>query len=333
MTLTDRDELLHPRPRSGPARWQENLFFILWDTATTDGLMMHVQRVPDDAVQEARIVVRAGGRSASATLTGPFADDRTVAGVDVVIAAAFREISMRIAFTGAADPGPLGFIAAHPGGDVAVQADVMLHSTLPPVDFAPALAQMTAELRRDRAAPQMGDQAHYEQGGTWSGRLRVGDVERSGSGLFVRDHSWGVRYEHNDFRAFWTATCLDDGRTFANAIGLPTPSGVVGIGAVADEQGVRFTREVGATFAPSPGLGSYDTSTVTYGEGIDLVVHGRTQQHWPMYLPYSGRNRYDNNAISSVEAGGRRGFAVMEWAATLLPDQTATLDAAATVRG
>ena len=40
------------------------------------------------------------------------------------------------------------------------------------------------------------------------------------AGLFVRDHSWGIRHEHNDFRAFWTATCLDEGRVFCNAIGM-----------------------------------------------------------------------------------------------------------------
>jgi len=116
---------------------------------------------------------------------------------------------------------------------------------------------------------------------------------------------------------------------FCNAIGIPKGDGHAGIGAIADADGVRFTRQVSAAFSPAPGLCSYDRSEVTYGEGIDLVVRGETQQHWPMYLPFSGRDRYDNNAISAVDAGGRSGFSVMEWATTLAPAQTAVLDEAA----
>lgn len=329
MTLTDDDERYHPPPSPLPPNWQENLFVILWDTAACDGFMMHVQRVPGRDVQEARIVARAGGRSASATLTGPYHADRAVDGVALTIVTPYRHLRLRTEFAGRADPGPLGFIAAHPGGDVPVLVDVELRSDLVPVDFAEGLAHMTAMLRTDASAPQMGDQAHYEQGGTWAGTLRVGDVEVTGSGLFVRDHSWGTRHEHNDFKAFWTATCLDDGRVFCNAIGIPKGDGFAGIGAIADRTGVRFTTQVAATFTPEPGLLTYDRSMVTYGQGIDLVVHGRTQQHWPMYLPFSGRDRYDNNAISAVEAGGLTGFSVMEWATTLAPEQTAVLDAAA----
>jgi hypothetical protein len=330
VTLTAADEQFHQPPTPLPAAWQENLFFILWNTSTQDGFMMHVQRVPSEGVQEARIVAAIAGHIGSATVTGPFHDDRAVDGVDIGITVPFRELTVRTEFQGQAGPGPLGFIAAHPsGGAVRVLVDVALHSDLEAVDFADALAGMTAALRTDAAAPQMGDQAHYEQGGTWSGTIAIGDERIEGSGLFVRDHSWGMRHEHNDFKAFWTATCLDEGRVFCNAIGIPKGDGFVGIGAIADRNGVRFTQTVSARFSPEPGLLTYDHSEITYGPGIDLVVTGTTQQHWPMYLPFSGRDRYDNNAISVVEAGGLNGFAVMEWATTLLPEHTAVLDAAA----
>jgi hypothetical protein len=265
-------------------------------------------------------------------LTGPYRVEQPVAGVTLGVGTAYRDLTVRAEFAGSRDPGPLGFVAAHPGGDVPVLVDARLRSNLEPVDFAEALAHMTALLRSDASAPQMGDQAHYEQGGTWSGVLRVGAAEVRGTGLFVRDHSWGVRHEHNDFRAFWTATCLDGGRVFCNAIGIPRGDGYAGIGAVADAGGVRFARRVSAVFRPSPGLCTYDHSEVTYAEGVDLVVQGETQQHWPLYLPFSGQNRYDNNAISAVQAGGRHGFSVMEWATTLPPEQTAVLDEAATRR-
>jgi hypothetical protein len=333
MTLTSRDEELHRPPDPLPDNWQENLFYILWNTTTHDGFMMHVQRVPGRKVQEARIVARAGGQSASATLTGPYHVDRPVDGVTLGVTTAFRDLSVRTEFGGSPDPGPMGFIAAHSGGDVPVLVDVRLQSELEPIDFAEGLAHITTLLRTDSSAPQMGDQAHYEQGGRWSGLLRVGDVEVEASGLFVRDHSWGVRHEHNDFSAFWTATCLDEGRVFCNAIGIPKGDGFAGIGAISDRDGVRFTQQVSAAFTPTAGLLGYDRSTVTYGPGIDLTVHGTTQQHWPLYLPFSGQSRYDNNAISAVESNGKRGFAVMEWATTLSVEQTAVLDDAATRTG
>ena len=333
MTLIGADEQFHPLPSPLPDNWQENLFFILWNTTTQDGFMMHIQRVPGREVQEARIVASIGGDIASATITGPFEPERAVAGVTVRIDDPFRDLTVRTEFMGASGPGPLGFIGAYAGGDVPVLVDARLRSELEPVDFAEGLAVLTAALRTDKAAPQMGDQAHYEQGGTWSGTIRIGDREVQGSGLFVRDHSWGIRHEHNDFRAFWTATCLDEGRVFCNAIGMPKGDGFVGIGGYSDANGVRFTQQVAASYAPEPGLLTYERTEVTYGAGVDLVVRGVVQQHWPMYLPFSGRNRYDNNAMTAVEADGRSGFAVMEWATTLAPEQTAALDAAALLNG
>ena len=330
MSLRPDSENFQTPPNPLPDNWQENMFFILWNTETEHGFMMHVQRVPGRKVQEARIVACIGGEIASATVTGAFHSDRAVDGVSLRVNQPFSDLSLRIEFAGAAGPGPLGFIAAHSGGTVPVTVDVRLRSELPAIDFAEGLAALTAALRADPDAPQMGDQAHYEQGGTWAGTIRIGEREVHGRGLFVRDHSWGIRHEHNNFRAFWTATCLDEGRVFCNAIGMPVGDGFVGIGGYCDADGVRFTREVAASYTPNPGLCSYEHTEVTYGAGVDLVVRGEVQQHWPMYLPFSGRDRYDNNAMSAVEAGGMRGFAVMEWATTLDPSDTAVLDAAAT---
>jgi hypothetical protein len=333
VSLRDADEQYHRPPEPLPANWQENLFLVLWDVEHQHGFMTHVQRVPGRGVQEARLVVGIGGRTASATCTGPYELERTVDAVTIEVVEPFRELSVRASFAGVAGPGPFGILAAHPGGDVPVVVELTLRSDVEPIDFAPGLAAMTARLRADATAPQMGDQAHYETGGRWSGVLRIGDEEVRASGLFVRDHSRGERHERNGFQAFWTATCLDDGRAYANAIGIPAGDGWVGIGAISDERGVRFTDEVHAEFSPGPGLLRHDRTVVTYGPGVDLVVRGETQAHWPIALPYSGRDRYDDNALSVVEAGGRRGFSVMEWAATLTPEQTSELETTAATPG
>jgi hypothetical protein len=329
MTLSDSDEQLHPVPAGEPVNWQENLFFILWNTVTQDGMMIHIQRVPGQGVQEARTVVSIGGEIATATVTGAFDTGQLVTGITMIPEIPYRRWRIHLDFDAEPGCGPHGFIAARPTGDIRVVADFTLDSVLPAADFAAGLAGMVSSLRSDPTGPQMGDQAHYEQGGTWTGTIRIGTREVSSGGLFVRDHSWGERHEHNEFQAFWTASCLDEGRMFCNAIGIPHGGGFAGIGMLVDEHGVRTTTDVAALFHPRPGLRTYDHVDIRFGAGIDATLDTVTQQHWPMYLPYSGRRRYDNNAMSFVRMGDCTGFGVIEWAHVLTAGETADLDEAA----
>ncbi len=316
MTLKDEDEFLHRPLTDPPANWQENMFFICWDLATTSGILCHVQRVPDRGVQEARLVVVVEGTAASATIEGPFRDGALVDGIVAEPVIPWRAWRFVADSTGSAGTGRQGFYADTGPGDVKLSVDLRLESVLPVADFAEGLAAIVTGMRSDARGPQMGDQEHYEQGGTWQGRIGLGHREIEVRGLFVRDHSWGVRREHSNFQAFWTASCLDEGRLFGNAIGIPRGGEVLGIGAVANPSGVTFTREVSATFAPEPGIATYDHTTVTYGAPVSRVLAADTQFHIPIALPHSGPGRYDNNAISAVRMGNAIGFGVMEWAAT-----------------
>ena len=194
-------------------------------------------------------------------------------------------------------------------------------------DFAAGLAAVVEGMRADRTGPQMGDQQHYEQGGTWQGRLRVGDRERQTAGLFVRDHSWGIRHEHSNFCAFWTASCLDGGRLFCNAIGIPQGDRVH-----RHRHGGRRIRRTldhpGGRRLPARPRASatYDRTTVEFGDPLGLTLHAETQCHVPIPLPLSGPNRYDNNALSRVRLGNLEGFGVMEWAAVLSDDEARLLE-------
>jgi hypothetical protein len=308
-------EALQAPPPAPPDRWQENLFFICWDDAADTGLLLHVQRVPGRGEQEARVVVVVDGAVASATLTGDYGP-HPVPEVALEPVEPFRRWRVGVDAKLAAGAGPLGLLTTTGPGDVPVEVELDLTSALPVVDFAGALDDIVGHLEAHGDGPQMGRQEHYEQGGRWTGTLRVGDREAQAQGLFVRDHSWGVRSEQQRFEAFWTASCLDHGTVFANAIGIPSGGRVVGVGAVADRDGVRWTTEVAASFLPMPGLATYDEVAVTYGLGIDRTLVARTRRHVPIPLPHSGRGRYDSNAISSVRMGDSHGFGVMEWAAT-----------------
>jgi hypothetical protein len=322
-------EALQVPPADLPPAWQENLFFICWDDVSDTGFLTHIQRVPGRGEQEARIVVVVDGEVASATLGGSYGPE-PVHGVQLEPLDPFAAWRVAVDAPLSVGAGPLGLLTLTGPGDVRAGVDLQLRSELPPVDFAAALDEVVGELGRHASGPQMGRQEHYEQGGTWTGELRIGDRAVEGRGLFVRDHSWGVRSEQQDFRAFWTASCLDGGRTFCNAIGIPTGDRVVGIGAIADGDGVRFSKEVRAEFSPAPGLASYDEVEVGFGAGIDEVLRARTRRHLPIPLPHSGPGRYDSNAMSRVEMRGKEGFGVMEWAATFSDVEAAALGEAGT---
>jgi hypothetical protein len=315
-------EQLQAPPSPCPAGWQENQFVIAWDTSHDTGFLTHVQRVPGRGEQEVRAVVVVDGTVASATLVGPYGP-QLLDGLTIDVVEPFRRIRVGLRAGLAAGEGPLGLLTLTTGGDVPVAVDLQLESDLPVVDFAAGLDAIVGTLRDNAHGPQMGRQEHYEQGGRWRGTLRVGDREAAGEGLFVRDHSWGIRSEQQDFKAFWTASCLDGGNVFCNAIGIPTGDRIAGIGAVADADGVRFTRDVHARFRPAPGIGSYDSVDVHFGAGIDRTMQARTRRHVPIPLPHSGPGRCDNNAISSVLMEGKLGFGVMEWASTFTDAEAA----------
>ena len=308
-------EALQRPPAALPDRWQENLFFICWDAEADTGLLLHVQRVPGRDEQEARVVVVVDGTVASATLTGDYGP-APVPELTLQSLEPFRAWRVGVDAKLVEGAGPLGLLTASGPGDVPVRVDLHLTSDLPAVDFAAGLDAIVGHLETNAHGPQMGRQEHYEQGGRVEGTLRIGDREARTRGLFVRDHSWGVRSEQQRFEAFWTASCLDDGGLFANAIGIPSGGRVVGVGAVADRDGVRWTTEVAADFRPRAGIASYDEVAVTYGLGIERTLVARTRRHLPIPLPHSGPGRYDSNAISSVRMGDSTGFGVMEWAAT-----------------
>lgn len=325
-------EAFQAPPADLPAGWQENLFFILWDDAHDTGFLTHLQRVPGRGEQEARVVVVVEGEVASATLLAPYGPE-PVPGLEVDFLEPFRRLRVGLDAPLTVGEGPLGLLTTTVGGDVTAAVDLQLESELPVVDFAGPLDAMVGQMASNAGGPQMGRQEHYEQGGRWQGRLRIGDREVEGRGLFVRDHSWGIRHERQDFRAFWTASCLDGGRVFCNAIGIPSGDRIVGIGAVADVDGVRFTQEVDARFRPHAGIASYDSVDVRFGAGIDAELRARTRRHVPIPLPHSGPGRYDNNAISSVLLDGRLGFGVMEWAATYTEAEARALDLAQVAAG
>lgn len=329
--FADADERLHQPPSELPERWQENMFFVAWDLEGGHGVLVHTKRWPARGDHEAHVVVFVDGLPSSAILHRPTGSalrmNDEIPELSAEVEVPWSRWRIQAELDAAEGFGPYGFLAHRPVGPTRTAIDITLESDLPPADFNAALGAWADELA-ERGGQHNSAQQHYEQGGRWHGTLRIGSRAVHANGLYVRDHSWGARVESNfDSGVFWTASSLDEGRIFCNAIGFPSATGTLGTGIVVTTDGVFSTRHVGASFTPEPGLTSYDTSQVTYGFATPVVLEGRTKVHVPKYLPGSGDRRYDNNAISQVRIGDAVGMGCLEWAAVLDADRAATLDA------
>jgi hypothetical protein len=330
-TFQDRDEWLHKPPEPFPERWQENMFFVAWDLDGGHGFLIHTKRWPAKGDHETHIVVYVDGVPSSAILHRPTGStprlNDEIPELHAEPEKPWTRWRIQAEIQGKEGVGPFGFLAYAPRGGTKATIDVLLESDLPPADFNRALSEFSQDLAKDGSGAYTSAQPHYEQGGRWSGTLTVGDRRIRTSGLYVRDHTWGERVESNfDSGVFWTASCLDDGKLFCNAIAAPLGDKTIGIGIVVSEQGAFYTRHVTGTFMPKPGLLSYDRTRITYGQDQQLVLEGRTKLHVPKYLPGSGKFRYDNNAISYVTMGGKTGMGCLEWASTLDPADALELE-------
>lgn len=330
--MPDSDEYFHVPPNPLPERWQENTMLVAWNVDEGHGLLIHTKRWPAKGDHEAHIVVFVDGEASSAILHRPTGN---VPGLHNEIPELLFEPEvpwsrwrLKAEIQGAAGIGPHGFLAFAPKGGTIGAIDIVMESDLPVADFNTALADWASSLSASGSPSHSSAQAHYEQGGRWHGTLRVGNRQVKTSGLFVRDHSWGERVERGfENGVFWTASALDEGRIFCNAIGFPQPDGsTIGTGILVSPDGAFHTRDIKAEFTPKPGLLSYERSKISYGFDDPIILKGENTVHVPKYLPGSGFRRYDNNAISRVRIGDHVGMGCIEWCGVLDRHQADDLD-------
>lgn len=331
-SMPDSDEYFHAPPDPLPARWQENTMLVAWNVEEGHGLLIHTKRWPAKGDHEAHIVIFVDGVASSAILHRPTGSTLRIN--DEIPELLFEpEVPwsrwrLCAEIKGAGGLGPHGFLAHAPRGDVIGAIDIIMESDIPVADFNAALSEWAATLSTAGSPSHSSAQAHYEQAGRWHGTLRVGDRTVKTQGLFVRDHSWGERVERGfENGVFWTASALDHGNIFCNAIGFPQPDGTtIGTGILVNRDGAFQTRRIDAEFTPKPGLRSYEHTRITYGYETPLVLTGQNSVHVPKYLPGSGFRRYDNNAISKVRIGEHTGMGCLEWCGVLEAHQAEDLD-------
>lgn len=335
MNFTERDELPHIPDESDSRRWQENFFVIAWAVDDNAGVLVHCKRWPSTGKQTARIVAVIDDRVVSRRVVEAIpAEEFAIDGLRLNVKHPFRELELRGSFYGAAGFGPLGFVAWRTDGGVPATIDLTLRSELAPADFTEGFEVLAQSVQVDttRQHPVFENtQKHYEQGGRCEGIITIAGERRRVDGLFVRDHTWGSRDETGISQAghgFWTASVAADGDLFFNATGVVANGVTHGIGVVVDRSGQSVTTDINVEFNPQPGLHAFDSTRVRIGGSRPLDVVGHPTVHLVKYLPGSGPGRFDDNAVSRLNAPGLTGFGVHEYAGTLTPEQAALLEAA-----
>ena len=322
MALTPTDEFLHRPPEPLPDRWQENYFLLGWDDDRRCGFYLHIERFIARRVIEIKAVLISGDDTASLSAEHPLTPVLEAPGLSVDIAEPFRTWNLHFDGRGQAGPGPGGFVAHTESGDTPMSLDVVIRSTLPPIDWNEAL--------RDLAIPGI-EHNHYELAATWEGTLEIGTHRVKASGLLVRDHTWGVRDYTTFPLAWWTPVCFEGAEAFFTGCSLLHRGRWVGVSiASADGQTTTVPGHVVELGEGRLDVRGYQTSTITAG-GADtqpIVLQAETRVHVPVRYPGFAPDYFLNDAFSVVRWGDRKGFGTIELNSSVPPAELDALVAA-----
>ena len=273
--LTAADDGVHARPAGAPGAWQENCFLLARDEVRDVCAYLHVERLADGV--EVKGAVDVGGRTT-------WHDGHEDWWYEVDAPFERSRWSWR-------------------GG--ALRLDLELRSHLPAVDHAAALERLgLAGAERD----------HYEAVGRCTGTVAVGGDEVTIDGLFVRDHTWGVREYQRFGASWWWPTCLDGGDAYAGGVAVDLGDRTVGYGLVADADGVAIGTDVSVELDGTAEPGGYAATTIRYTpEGrAPVELTSTTRRHLCTTFPGFGPDRRWNEAYSDCAWGARRGFGSRE---------------------
>jgi hypothetical protein len=316
--ITERDESLHTQGTEMPERWQENMMFIGWDLDQEVGFYFHVQRIPHTGFTELKAVVcdAAGGVSGRVVVPMP----ERVMYEGLVIEEPFRRA--RLSFSGAGVPldSPAALPALSDSGSVPYSIDLRLMGLSGPADWFEPLSAMAAT-----------ESNHYQVAGSFEGALGYDTKTLDATGLFWRDHTWGLRnyvpdeYEVSDGRgglhsSWFTPVVLDGGCTLVNGLWIRMIDGQHQQFVVLSE-GERtsyFDDYAVEVLSGSQEICRYDSVRITGGnEQTPIDCRIDVQRHLPMWLPEHGPNSVLSEAFGPARWGEKTGWGSAELMETL----------------
>jgi hypothetical protein len=308
--VTEIDERLHTPGTVMPERWQENMMAYGWDAEQAVGFWWHVQRIPHTRFTEVKAAVFGIAEGVSGREVVPMPESVMFEGL--VFAEPFKRVRLTYHGQGVAHTDDLHLPCLSTSGTVPYGMDIALHGLAGPIDWHEPLTAMSAV-----------ENDHYEMAGTWEGTLHFGGREIRASGLFLRDHTWGLRnytpdrkehveHGHGGFDTAWfTPLVLDGGRTFINGLQVRAADG-------REQRFCTYTEgehtrlydhfDVAVTDG-SVQAGRYSRVRITGGDAeVPIDCRLEVIRHLPMYLPDHGGPFVQSDAYAEVTWGSRTGW-------------------------
>ena len=311
--LTERDESPHAPGTEMPERWQENMMVYGWDLEQEIGFFFHVQRIPARNFTEIKTVVCTPDAAVSGRAVVPMGDGVMYEGL--VIEEPFRKTKLRFDCLGVAHDSDSALPALSDSGSVPHGVDLALEGKAGPADWFEPLSAMAAT-----------ESTHYQMGGSFEGTMRLADSVTDTSGLYWRDHTWGLRnydpqtYDVSDgegglHSSWFTPVILDEGRTMVNGLWIKTTDGGEQQFCVLNE-GERtsyFDRYAVEVIEGKQEICAYDAVRVTGGdESTEIDCRIDVARHLPMYLPDHGPSANLSEAFGPATWGSRTGWGSAE---------------------
>lgn len=311
--VSERDESIHAPGTEMPERWQENMMVYGWDLEHEIGFFFHVQRIPERRFTELKVVVCTPDTAVSGRQVVPMPE--TVMYEGLVMEEPFRKTSLSFDGLGVAHDSAFALPALSESGGVPYGFELALEGKAGPADWFEPLSKMAST-----------ESTHYQVAGSFEGTLRHGDSSVDASGLYWRDHTWGLRnydpqtYDVSDGKgglhsSWFTPVVFDEGRTMLNGLWIKTTEGAEQQFCVLSE-GERtsyFDRFAVEVTEGAQEICAYDAVRITGGDD-ETQVDCRLDvlRHLPMYLPDHGPSANLSEAFGAASWGSRTGWGSAE---------------------
>jgi hypothetical protein len=240
----------------------------------------------------------------------------------LVIEEPFRHTRLSVNGLGVLLDGPVALPTLSDAGSVPYTIDLRLSGLAGPADWCEPLSKMSST-----------ETTHYQVAGTFEGQLGYGDRIFDASGLFWRDHTWGIRnytpqeHEISDGRgglhsSWFTPLVFDEGRTLVNGLWIRLMDGREQRFVVLSEgETTRYFDDFAVgVIGGSQEIGRYASVRITGGDaGTAIDCRLDVVRHLPIWLPDHGEHTVLNEGFGTARWGSKSGWGSAELMETL-PD-------------
>lgn len=302
--ITSAEERLHLDQADKNANWMENLCFFGFDEARSAGFLIHMKNRPNQGTVEFRFVARIGDRTCTYGSIQPIAGGFTYPDFTLECVETARHWKIQSSAKGWPIEAAGGVIGIPHAGDAPLgfEIDIDWTSTIPALDWA---------VMKDSKETDSAGSNHYDQGGRFAGKIRIGDDAVAVNALAYRDHSWGPRHFAQMKVARYVGFVTADMRTYYDGLFIDHGEGKDPVGftyVIEDGAGHTYPRPEVSVLKGRDWDEAYDQVRIVSGD-VSCVA----DTVWHVKMPLIPERYLSNVAMVRVTmADGRTGFGIVE---------------------